>query len=57
MTLYFCGFQPRAEVVHVIVNIFCPFNRAEFNPGVEKAPCNQALDCELWNANIQVHFP
>ena len=42
-TLCFCGFQPRAEIVHVTVDIFLPFNRAKFNPGVEKAPCNQAL--------------
>ena len=41
--LCFCGFQPRAEIVYVIVNIFRPFNMAKFNPGVEKAPCNQAL--------------
>ena len=44
MTLYFCGFQPRAEIVRVIVNIFSPINWAEFKPGVEKAPCNQALN-------------
>ena len=42
VTLYFCGFQPGAEIVHVIVNIFSPFNWAEFKPGVENSPWNQA---------------
>ena len=42
VTLYFCGFQPRAEIVHVIVNIFSPFNWAEFKPRVKNSPWNQA---------------
>ena len=56
LTLYFCKFQPRAEIVHVIVNIFSPFNWAEFNPGVEKAPCNQALS-RAKHEHINTHTP
>ena len=52
LTLYFCEFQPRAEIVHVIVDIFSPFNWAEFNPGVEKAPCNQALRACLHKSRL-----
>ena len=34
-------FNPRVEIVHVIAKNFNPVNRAEFNPRVESAPCNQ----------------
>ena len=38
------AFQPlRVEIVHVIAKNFNPVNRAEFNPRVESAPCNQLL--------------
>ena len=36
-------FNPRVEIVHVIAKNFNPVNRAEFNPRVESAPCNQPL--------------
>ena len=42
-TLFFGYFQPRAETAHVIAKNFSPANRAEFNPGVENAPCNRPL--------------
>ena len=48
---YFCKsmpenvqhFNPRVEIVHVIAKNFNSVNRAEFNPRVESAPCNQLL--------------
>jgi hypothetical protein len=33
----------KGEIVHVIAKNFNPVNRAEFNPGVENAPCNRPL--------------
>ena len=40
---YSITFQPGDEIVHVIAKNFNPVNRAEFNPGVENAPCNRPL--------------
>jgi hypothetical protein len=40
---YSITFQPGDEIVHVIAKKFNPVNRAEFNPGVENAPCNRPL--------------
>ena len=39
VTLYTvsCIFQPKAEIIQVIVNIFSPFNRAECNISVENS--------------------
>ena len=37
------AFNPGVEIVHVIAKNFYPVNRAEFNPGVENAPCNRPL--------------
>jgi hypothetical protein len=36
-------FNPGVDIVHVIGKKFNPVNRAEFNPGVESAPCNRPL--------------
>jgi hypothetical protein len=36
-------FNPGVEIVHVIAKNFNRVNRAEFNPGVENAPCNRPL--------------
>ena len=47
MTLNFCEFQPRAEIVYVIVNIFSPFNRTGFNPRDEKAPCEALVYTQI----------
>ena len=40
---YSIMFQPGDEIVHVIAKNFNPVKRAEFNPGVENAPCNRPL--------------
>ena len=40
---YSITFQPGDEIVRVIAKNFNPVNRAEFNPGVENAPCNRPL--------------
>jgi hypothetical protein len=40
---YSISFNPRVEIVHVIAKNFNPVSRAEFNPGVENAPCNRSL--------------
>ena len=39
-------FNPGVEIVHVIAKKFNPVSRAEFNPGVENAPCNRSLNSQ-----------
>jgi hypothetical protein len=39
--VYILHFNPGVEIVHVIAKHFNPVSRAEFNPGVESAPCNR----------------
>jgi hypothetical protein len=50
---YSITFQPGDEIVHVIAKNFNPVNRAEFNPGVENAPCNRPLRTEIIRAALK----
>ena len=40
---YSITFQPGDEIDHVIAKNFDPVKIAQFNPGVENAPCNRPL--------------
>ena len=44
-------FNP-VEIVHVIAKKLNPVNRAEFNPGVESAPCNRPLSLQFLRGKL-----